>query len=119
MFLLLLNLLFSTTNMDVTLQDEVYYAQYKIFTVASIEQAKDIDHKIKKKKGVLSVHTDYKTSTLFCTYNAEANLSEDQFTSWMHKMGYDIACFNSGRRGDGKMISPHDLKDCPQPLEEE
>ncbi|MEX1000494.1 MAG: hypothetical protein WDZ35_00115 [Crocinitomicaceae bacterium] len=88
------------------------YAQFKIRTISTQEQAREIDAKIKSKKGIISAHADYITSTYFCTFKTEASYTEAHFVKWFKKLGYEIDCFNSGISGDGKMIAPQGLKDC-------
>jgi hypothetical protein len=91
-----------------------YYVQFKVNSVGSEDQAKAIDKKMEGKKGILSTHTDYVTSTYFCTMTGDAEYIFDDFETWFEKMGYEIVCFNKGIRGDGGMMSPHVLKKCEE-----
>ena len=89
-----------------------YFVQFKISQVSSIEEAQVIDKKIGTKKGIVSTHTDYKTSTYFCTYSTEVDYTFEDFQSWLSKLGYEISCFNKGIQGSASLISPYELKGC-------
>lgn len=89
-----------------------YYVQFKVVGVGSQDDASGIDKKMLGKKGIISTHTDHITSTYFCTMTGEAEYVFDDFEAWFEKMGYTIVCFNKGMQGDGRMVSPHDLKNC-------
>lgn len=89
-----------------------YYVQFRIISVASVDEAQAIDKKMEGKKGIVTTHADHVTSTYFCTMNADAEYVFDDFEAWFLKLGYEIVCFNKGQQGDGKMLSPHDLKNC-------
>ena len=90
------------------------YVQFKILQVSNADEALRIDEKIKSKKGILTSKTDHLTSTYFCTLSYDSDYSENHFINWFKKLGYEITCFNKGVSGDGKMISPHELKECSE-----
>lgn len=89
-----------------------YYVQFKVEKVSSDTDAAMIDKKISSKKGIIKTHTDHITSTFFCTMNGEAEYIFDDFEGWFEKLGFGIVCFNKGIQGDGRMVSPHELKNC-------
>lgn len=91
-----------------------YYVQFKVKKVSSPEDADLINKKIGNKKAIISTHTDHVTSTFFCTMGPEAEYTFDDFEGWFKKLGYEIVCFNKGITGDGRMISPHELKICEE-----
>ncbi|MEO9532642.1 MAG: hypothetical protein ABJG68_16565 [Crocinitomicaceae bacterium] len=107
-------ILLNSTNQVIAQDLPTYFVQFKITKVGSLEEAKEIDKKLGSKKGILSTHTDYKTSTYFCTLSAEAEYSFENFQSWMSKLGYEISCFNKGLQGTTSMVSPHELKNCEE-----
>lgn len=94
--------------------ETTYFVQFKILKVNTTEEAKAIDKKLGSKKGMLSTHTDYKTSTYFCTLSADSQYNFEDFESWFLKLGYEISCFNKGIHGVVSMISPHELKSCEE-----
>jgi hypothetical protein len=114
----LLIIFFSLISVFADSQDETsYFVQFKISQVGSLEEAQNIDKKIGAKKGILSTHTDYKTSTYFCTLGAEIDYTFENFQGWFSKMGYEITCFNKGIQGSNALISPHELKVCIEDIE--
>ena len=92
----------------------VYFVQFKITKITSLEQAKAVDAKMSNRKGILSTHTDYITSTYFCTLTAEADYIFEDFQNWFLKLGYEISCFNKGIQGTSELLSPHFLKNCEE-----
>ena len=46
--------------------NSLYFVQFKITTVNTEKEAKTVDNKIARKKGIISTHTDHITSTYFC-----------------------------------------------------
>lgn len=89
-----------------------YYVQFKVKTISQTDEARAIDKKMSAKKGILTAHTDHVTSTFFCTMTGDAEYVFEDFENWFTKMGYEIACFNKGIKGDGGMMSPHAFKNC-------
>ena len=103
------------TSFSLLAQDRpVYFVQFKINSVNSIDQVKAIDKKILSKKGIISAHTDHITSTFFCTLEADAAYVFEDFESWFSKLGYEISCFNKGQQGSVNTVSPHQLKNCEE-----
>ena len=101
----------AVSNAQVT---SAYFVQFKISAVTSESQALMIDKKIGNKKGILTTHTDFRTSTYFCTLDMETDYTFENFESWFIKLGFEISCFNKGLQGVGTMISPHELKNCEE-----
>lgn len=92
----------------------VYFVQFKITKITSLEQAQTVDAKMMNRKGILSTHTDYITSTYFCTLTAETDYGFEDFQNWFFKLGYEISCFNKGIQGTSELLSPHSLKNCEE-----
>ena len=107
-------LVFGYSSYALSQDRPVYFAQFKVKSVNSIDQAKLIDKKILSKKGIISTHTDYVTSTFFCTMEADVEYVFEDFESWFSKLGYEVSCFNKGQQGTSDMISPHELKNCEE-----
>ncbi len=113
-FLILFLFFFGILNSTWAQDRPVYFVQFKVKTVSTAEQAKQIDKKILSKKGIISTHTDHVTSTFFCTLEAEAAYIFEDFEGWFSKLGLEINCFNKGQQGSSDMISPHTLKNCEE-----
>jgi len=101
-------------NISNAQETSAYFVQFKISTVTSEDQALMIDKKIGNKKGILTTHTDFRTSTYFCTLDMETDYTFENFESWFIKLGFEISCFNKGLQGVGTMVSPHELKNCEE-----
>lgn len=113
-FIILIAIVIGFSSNTLSQDRPIYFIQFKISTVSSLDQAKTIDKKILSKKGMISTHTDHVTSTFFCTLEAEATYVFEDFEAWFGKLGYEISCFNKGQQGSTDLISPHKLKNCEE-----
>lgn len=105
--LAVMNFSFRNSSSDVS-----YFIQFKIDTISTSEEALQIDQKMRSKSGIKISRTDYITSTYFCVLKPGVIYTEDNFTTWFSKLGYEIRCFNQGVQSQDKSISPHILKNC-------